>query len=456
MVVSDNGKGGISAAATISDGDKAVEKMQFVNTYGVSGSASVTLHGTKELLGAALADGAFAFDLFKTDATFAATGVALQSATNANGAFSFQLSYTAADIGTHYYVVNERNGGQTLDGVTYSSAAYYITVVVSDNGKGGISAAATISDGDKAVEKMQFVNRYAITETLTISLEGTKILKGKVLSANEFSFLLYAADSEFRIESGALQTVTNGADGTIRFGGIPVTAPGTYHFVVAESTAAEMDNVTFDQSRYHITALVEDNGKGGLRLRQLEIRKVQEQNEEPVDSITFVNTYTPDPDAMSLEFEVNKTVTNLGSEVIGPEGFLFQLENMTIGGILSALSDADGKALFPLTYTKEDIGKTYTYKLSEVNDGRDNVTYSDVAYNITVTITLNENNELVATITNNGAAVEKVIAEFENIYNYTPEPDPTGDPGLMLWTATMAVSALGGMITTKCFRKKQD
>ena len=456
VVVADDGLGGITATATISDGSKNVASLEFLNSYGVSGSETVSLGGNKTLQGATLTDGQFTFELHKTDSTFHVVGAAVQTATNKAGKFGFDLHFNATDIGTHYFVVLEKNAGKTVNGITYSAAQYYITVVVADNGKGGITVTTSITDGVQVVKEMNFVNTYAVTGTYDIMLEAHKTLEGKTLAAGEFSFALYHANKNFVIYAGALQNVANGADGSVRFSGLTIREAGKYYFVVAENKADAIENVTYDESVYHITVEIVDDGKGGLKLKDMKIVKILGENSETVNAITFVNTYTPDPDALPLDFEVNKTVTNLGTEVIGPEGFIFQLENMTVGGILTAVSDENGKAVFTLTFTEDDIGKVYTYKLTEVNDGREHVTYSDVAYNITVAISLNENNELVATITNNGAEVQKIVADFENIYDYTPEPDKTGDPGLMLWSAMLAVSGLGGMVTMKTFGKKKD
>jgi pilin isopeptide linkage protein len=430
--------------------------LDLLNIYGVRGSATVTLGGNKTLQGATLTDGQFTFELHKTDSTFRVVGAAVQTATNKAGKFGFDLHFNATDIGTHYFVVLEKNAGKTVNGITYSAAQYYITVVVADNGKGGITVTTSITDGVQVVKEMNFVNTYAVTGTYDIMLEAHKTLEGKTLAAGEFSFALYHANKNFEIYAGALQNVANGADGSVRFSGLTIREAGKYYFVVAENKADAIEKVTYDESVYHITVEIVDDGKGGLKLKDMKIVKILGENSETVNAITFVNTYTPDPNALPLDFEVNKTVTNLGTEVIGPEGFIFQLENMTVGGILTAVSDENGKAVFTLTFTEDDIGKVYTYKLTEVNDGREHVTYSDVAYNITVAISLNENNELVATITNNGAEVQKIVADFENIYDYTPEPDKTGDPGLVLWTAMLAVSGLGGMVTMKTFGKKKD
>ena len=121
-----------------------------------------------------------------------------------------------------------------------------------------------------------------------------------------------------------------------------------------------------------------------------------------------------------------------------------------------------------MVYTEDDIGKTYTYKLTEVKGGKANVSYSTAEYTITVAIELNANNELVATLTKNGKNVTEVVAEFENVYNYThtPNPDPkpkypdspqTGDnTNLHLWFALLFASGGGIIGTTLHSRKRKE
>lgn len=124
--------------------------IRFQNLYNVTGEATVTLSGTKTLTGKDLADGAFTFELYEGDQL-------IQTAVNENGAFGFRLSYTAEQLGSTFrYVVRERGAGQTIDGITYDTTEYQITVTVEDDGIGGIRATAVIGSGTS----LDFVNTY--------------------------------------------------------------------------------------------------------------------------------------------------------------------------------------------------------------------------------------------------------------------------------------------------------
>jgi len=164
---------------------------------------------------------------------------------------------------------------------------------------------------------------------------------------------------------------------------------------------------------------------------------------------------------------VAKTVVNKGSESIGPDGFQSQPQNVATGEKVYVTTNAEGKAIFDLEYTKNDIGQTYTYKVTEVNGGKANVTYSTAAYTVTVEISLNGDNELVATLTKNGQVATEVVTAFENVYDYTPAPAPeptpeptpespkTGDSTyFQLWSTLLFVSG-GGIFTTAFYTRKK-
>jgi len=179
-----------------------------------------------------------------------------------------------------------------------------------------------------------------------------------------------------------------------------------------------------------------------------------------VNTIAFENTYTPKPSDISVDIAVQKTVVNQGSESIGPEDFEFLLENITAQTKLSAKTNAEGKAGFTLTFSEEDIDKTVTYKLTEVNTEKEHVQYSTAEYTLTATVSLGADNKLRVALTQNGQAVNSVIAEFENVYDYTPVsvvPDnpATGDSSNpILWMALLFVSG-AGLVGTTLFAKKR-
>ncbi len=544
----DNLRGQLNIAIYYFDSNNIPQNgVEFVNVYKIVGNDQITLNGDKTLVGRELKDGEFTFELYQADAGFHIQGAAIQTATNASGSFSFTLHYTPEDVGnTYHYVVKEANAGKTINGVTYTSAEYHITVVVQDDGVGGIKTTTTILDGTEAVQIMHFTNTYTAAPT-SVGFDGTKVLENKQLAEGDFRFDLYETSNTFVPHSAALQSVTNKLDGSFSFADVALTEAKTYYFLIKENSQNPAGGISYDHSEYHITVVVKDDGLGnlyvdsktishvvnGVAQSAAEIRFVNsysakstsitlggskvltgrdllageftfllqetnasfvplgtpallavndadgsflfdaltftsagtyyyiitEDSTDPLErvtydasvyrvtiqvtddgqgqlvvgtptitkagaaatQVTFENTYTPRPEDITVDIAVDKTVVNLGTEKIGPEGFEFVLENTVTGEKQTVHSDTLGDALYTLKFTEDDIGKTFTYKLYEVNNGRANVTYSTLVYNITITISLNSSNELVATKTVNGATVQNILASFENTYDFTPK-----------------------------------
>lgn len=427
----------------VTKGRAAMTSLEFVNHYTTEGT-TVNVSGHKTLKGKALTANAFEFEILDAEkdsatGTFEAIGAPLATAAvNADGSFAFR-SGNFNNAGTYYYVIREtlpegvninENGDYTLNGITYDITEYWMTVVVTDNGDGTLSADTEIINGTTGVayenNAITFENSYSTTDA-TASLSGNKTLTGRTLNANEFAFLLYNADSNFVIDTDTSAiTAYNRADGTFTFEALDFNEAKTYYFVVAEDTTTDVERITYDDAVYYVSIDVTDNGEGELVAAAPVIRNAE--SGEIVEAIEFENIFTPRPEDISIDIAVEKTVVNKGSESIGPEGFEFVLENVETEEKLYAESDEDGNAMFTLSYTEDDIGKVYTYKLTEVNDNRENVQYSTEEYIVSVEVSLNEDNELVATISVDGEDVEQAVAEFENVYDYTPEEPEEPQP----------------------------
>lgn len=118
----------------------------FTNAYETT-PADVTITAHKELLGATLTDGQFAFQL-------TGMGSDLRATNDAQGNVAFpHLLFT--EPGTYTYELCELNDGQ--EGVTYDERVYVVTVTVSDDGLGHLSAEVSMDAADSA---LTFTNTY--------------------------------------------------------------------------------------------------------------------------------------------------------------------------------------------------------------------------------------------------------------------------------------------------------
>lgn len=237
--VTDDGKGYLVAETSV-DGDTT-----FANTYkaeSVSYSVSQDVKVSKTLTGRDLRAGEFEFELVEN-------GKVVATASNdAEGNVSFgALTYDEA--GTHTYVVREAKG--SLGGVTYDASEHVVTVSVTDDGSGRLSAKATSADG-----QIVFKNAYSAAPT-SITFGGTKVLTGAELAAGQFAFQLKDA------QGNVVATATNAADGSLVFEPVSLDAAGEYHLTLSEVNDAQ-DNVTYDDHVYQLDVTVDDDGEGSL------------------------------------------------------------------------------------------------------------------------------------------------------------------------------------------------
>ena len=292
--VTDDGAGHLGVKRDGGDG----ADFTFTNTYSVAPTdSSVTDQVTtvKRLTGRDLAAGEFTFELLED-------GVTVASGTNdANGTVTLSpIRYEAP--GTHTYTLHEAcpNALGLYKGVTYDSATYTVVTTVTDNGDGTLTATHKL---EGTTESAGFTNKYHAMPT-QVSIGAIKVLEGRELKKDEFSFKLAGEDVE--------STVTNDADGKISFDKFEYSEPGTYVYTISEVKGDEA-GMTYDKSVFTATVNVVDDGEGNLKANVAFTK-----GDKSVEGIVFNNTYkkpetpvpTPDPGT-------SKTVTNIVKTVKG-------------------------------------------------------------------------------------------------------------------------------------------
>lgn len=378
--VTDNGQGQL--AATYYYEDATTQTATFTNTYKAT-EATYTVTGTKRLTGKALINDEFTFTMTQVaDANGTAlNGGKTWTTTNAmDGTITFPaITYTQP--GTYYYVVSE-NQVATTGGITFDDSKFIVTVTVTDNGAGKLTASGNVS----SEAGISFVNHYTPAKT-SGTVSGDKVLEGKVLGAGAYSFQLHSSNANWE-DLGALgQPVTNGADGKFQFPAIEYTTAGTYYYLVSEVDGGKtIDGVKYDDSIFRVQVTVTDDLKGQLHAQTV----VFDQFDIPQAGVQFVNTYAVVGDA-SLVLTGSKTLT--GKDLTDGE-FTFQLfatdGNYTVSGDpIATATNQNGQFTIKLDYTAEkDLGKTYYYVLKEQNAGQlvSGVTYDSNSYPIMVAV----------------------------------------------------------------------
>lgn len=243
--VTDDGNGKLTVQR-VDNGSAAA--FTFTNTYSVQPvDSSVTdqVTVTKNLTGRDMTAGEFEFQLLK-GGNVVATGT-----NDASGKVALSpIPYT--EPGTYNYTLCEVGGGSQKAGVQYDGSTFAVTTTVTDNGDGTLSVAHKVDNDTNAVG---FTNSYTPAAT-SVTLGASKVLNGKSLDAEEFTFVLTD-------EGGEQVTATNDANGMVVFPAIQYGEAGTYQYTIAEVKGDESD-VTYDESEYAVTVTVEDNGEGSL------------------------------------------------------------------------------------------------------------------------------------------------------------------------------------------------
>lgn len=292
--VTDDGAGHLKVVREGEDG----AAFTFTNTYSVTPTDSVVtdqVKTVKRLTGRDLAAGEFTFELLE-DGVVVATGT-----NDANGTVALSpIRYEAP--GAHTYMLREAcpNALGLYKGVTYDGTTYTVVTTVSDNGDGTLTATHKL---EGTTESAGFTNKYQAMPT-QVSIGAIKVLEGRELKKDEFSFKLVGEDIE--------STVTNDADGKINFDKFEYDEPGTYVYTISEVKGDEA-GMTYDKSVFTATVNVADDGEGNLKANVAFTK-----GDKSVEGIVFNNTYkkpetpvpTPDPGTP-------KTVTNIVKTVKG-------------------------------------------------------------------------------------------------------------------------------------------
>ena len=355
-------------------GKNPISKQGFTNKYTAKGT-DATFSVTKKLIGRALKDGEFSFELKNTD-----TNELIQTKKNdKDGKVQFDaIKYSA--VGTHHYTITEKNTG--LGGVTYDTKTIKVTVEVTDDGKGQLVSKVTYENNDQT-----FNNTYS-SQKVSAQLSVTKELTGRALNDQEFEFELVGSDDNVR------QTKKNAADGRVTFDAIDYAQVGTYHYTIKEKDNG-LGGVTYDKKEIKATVKVTDDGNGQL------VAQVSYDTANP----TFRNTYLAKETTATLE--ANKVLTGRDLEA---NEFAFDLIDPN-GKVVDTVKNAkDGKISFKeLTFK---TAGTYTYTIKEQAGALGGVKYDTKVIKATVTVTDDGKGQLHATV-----AYENNQNTFTNTYS---------------------------------------
>ena len=364
--VTDDGKGKLNSEIFYENDDQT-----FKNTYSAT-KTNVQLSVKKALTGRKLKAQEFEFEL-KEDGK----PDVLQTAKNdAQGKVQFQaINYDKA--GEYHYTITEKNNG--LTGVTYDSSKVKVTVKVTDDGKGKLSASVTYDGG-----KTTFKNTFTPKE-ITVPLQVTKALTGRNLQDDEFEFELYDGQNKL------LQTVKNKADGTIPFTALKFTKAGLYNYLIKEKDG-KIPGVDYDKQPIKVTIRVQQEEDGQL-IYNIVYLGFDESGKNKISKQSFTNKYTAK--GTDATFSVTKKLTG---RALKDGEFSFELKEDGKADVLQTKkNDKDGKVQFD-AIKYQTVG-THKYTITEKNTGLGGVTYDTKTIKVTVEVTDNGKGQLVSKVT---------------------------------------------------------
>lgn len=401
--------------------------VSLTNSYSAaSGKASINVQ--KNLVGRGWKD-TDAFEFTLSGEGNAPMPVATTVEVNGSDPVSFEeITFSAA--GTYTYKVAEKSG--SIGGIAYDLASKTVEVVVSDDGKGQLSASVDYGAAD--LNAVVFTNVYGADAVILdgdTALKVAKELEGRNwLQGDSFQFKLEAVTKGAPMPSSDVVTV-NSAN-AVSFGRMTFTKADTYEYKISE-LQGNIPGVSYSDATCSVVVTVTDNGEGELL--------ASVSYGDNMNVATFINTYSVSPTESSLtgEGQVSLTKVLKGRDLQKGE-FEFQLVDSETGKVVATGANAaDGSV--SMDSVKFSKPGEYRYVLSEVQGKAENVVYDDSEYCVTAHVSDNGNGTMgviwTACSSEDEAESSDGLSEivFKNSYKQpevvppaTPEtPDPGAD-----------------------------
>ena len=482
MSAADNGDGTMTVTVVVTDSKNKEQpatytgsaaqaaqaiSLAFTNSYAASGTldGAANLAGTKEMNGPWEATGknlsGFQFTITggddETNAAIEKGDVTLPTEKTATsdvtGKFNFD-DITFNKKGTYKFTVSEvvPEDNNKIPGVAYDANPVTITVEVTDNNNGTLTAA--LAEGSP---ELTFTNTYATTQDATFTPSVVKKVEG--LDAKEnFTFKLSAADDAtkkaiddkkitgigtqtdpYSAEKTTLTLIQKGKTERVDFNALTFKKAGTYKFTVEETNENAPTGWTYDSHTYKITINVTD--------KDSVLTATPEVNTNPItNSRIFTNSFAATT-TYGEESGLNVTKT-LNGRTLKTEMFDFTIagqatDTVTAEQANEKLAEADksfknaepgenGVAVMSklgaVKFDETDIGKTYQYAVQEIPGTDPKYTYDNVSATVAIRVLEKDGGLYTVTTVTKGEDVKtysstngKATAVAPFVNSYTPE-----------------------------------
>ena len=328
---------------------------------------------------------------------------------------------TFKKAGEYKYQLNEQVPSPEAAGMTYDKAVRDITVTVTDNGTGKLTAVTAVS-GSKT-----FTNEYKTKDLQmdqVLGLSMTKVLTGRRMTEGEFSFTLKGADEASAkklniAEDGETVKGKDGADGekVTVLSGLNMTLKqadiGKTYAYTFEEVKGSAKGIVYDESQYKLEITAKDGGDGTLKAevvlkdksgKELFRKTVSKENPamgEKGITLDFANRYDGSTDVSGgTKADINASKKLTGRKLKAGE-FTFKLMTKPGDGsegteLQTKTNGADGSIHFDaLSYrTNEKAAGSGTVLKKAVEDGYATKTTKDgkVVYTVNYRVAESANN----------------------------------------------------------------
>ena len=354
-------------------------------------------------------------------------GTATLNGAASGAVFDFDSSRNPTLVsGTHRYLVKEEHGGETIDGITYDSTVYRLTITVSEDGtQPNVQIEAEPQASVLSVQSVEFASKITFTNTYFEEKDPNKLTINfadfvkKELTAtgsktvDEATFIVdvvgsydgeaianalpptetQATTDEDVLNTTLTATIKNIVGGNVYeepfTGSVTVSKPGHYTFTLTERKGTQ-SGVTYDEAHYQVFVnimrvgdnLVIHDATTYLNNEQVELIKLE--NDVPVTAgyIVFKNTIDTGKDdyyPIIIPTIINKDTGMLNKTdhfayVIGypdgtvhPNGQITRAEVATIFFRLLRDEVRDGAFTTSNTYSDVAYGKWYNNPISTMS-----------------------------------------------------------------------------------------
>ncbi len=286
---------------------------------------------------------------------------------------------------------DDPNKGQITINITFKDDGSINTSTLTFEGE---STWTHFAVGGYSSKLAEITNTYKATGSWAPVV--TKVLAGRELKADEFSFQLKDSKGD------VLQTKKNASDNKVTFDAIPYTQADigkTYTYTINE-VEGDLGGVTYDNKVVTVSVTIDVDSSGNL---------------------TFSPTYSPDTVFNNKYAADDATATISGTKELTGRAlkdgeFTFELYACDAEGkiadgavALDSTTNASGKFSFTLTYKDGQEG-TYYYAVKEKDEGLGGVSYDTSVFVYKVEVTDDGAGKLVAKVS------DPLDSEFNNSY----------------------------------------